>query len=322
MTTENEMIETPTNDTADALTGETATPKDAVAELQRQLEALQADRAGMYAKLEKIAANNERMKALNATPIVAQQAAPITVDAFERRKAQTLDGVEADALAEQAEISEQLKALYASSSKVKAEQGEVEAALHAAEDRMRVLSAPTRSAYISARAELAGRALMGEQVDLSAVPATDATANMTVSDVQGGVLALKKRRDGLASEFNLIRSDYRALAMKYIRADGVVHACRFIKAKKQLADAAAGVMAAQEKTMSFFNSGNVLRCGVDFLPLHFEGDFNIPAFMGMGSLPEVKGFDMSRINCESLRTSGKVLAAVTALEANMNGSAA
>lgn len=317
MTTENEKIETPINDAPEA----TAERHDEIAELQRQLKAIQADRAGMAAKLEEIAERSERIKAANAAPSV-QPAAPVAADAFVKRKATTLDGVEADALAEQQTVVDEVKALSARSAKIKAEQSEVEAALFASENRVKVLSSPNRGEYVSARAELAAKALMGETVDLSAVPAHDVAESMSVSDVHAGIVALKKRRDTLSGEFDSIRRGFIAQGLKYCQLHGVVQACRFIKAKRQLMEAAAGVMAAQERTLGFYDNGHVLRSGVNFFPLHFEGDFNIPAFTDIGSLPEVRGYDNSRVNCEMLRTSGKVRAAVDALNIAMNGGAA
>lgn len=304
MNTQHELIEADT---------ESVNHAAEVEALRRQLAELQAGRPGMDATLAEIEQRAERTRALNAAP---------SADAFVKRKATTLEGIEADALAEQADVSAEVCALAQRGHAIKLEQAEVESALFAAEGRMKVLSSPSRAGYVTARAELAGRALMGESVDLSAVPAEDTAGTLSVSDVQAGIQALKQRRDSLTAEYNRVRIDYRPLVLNYCRLHGVVSACRFIKAKRQMTEATLGLLAAHSKSLEMVGSGSVASASLSFMPLHFEHDFKVPAMNQIPQLKEVNGFDASVISCELLHQSGKVSHAVSELSKAMMGGAA
>lgn len=261
----------------------------------------------------------EAVAAFNAQPVPMPA---VSAENFTKRKPTTLEGIEADAVAEQAELAAQIRSLSLEASKIKQEQGEVEAALYAAEGRLRVLASPSRTGYVSARAELAAKALMGESVDLSSVPAEDTAASMSVGDVQAGIVALKKRRDSLENDFRSVRSRYVGTAIEFCRQHGVMQACRAIKAKRMLTDAVCGLMAAEDRTRQFIGENPILKANVSFMPLHFEHEFKVPAFNDLASLMEVKNMDMSTISYDLLRSANSVGKAVEELNAAMAGGAA
>lgn len=241
-------------------------------------------------------------------------------DAFVKHKPKTLEGIEADASTGLLETAEQIQELARNGYKIKSDQAEVEAAIYAAEGRMRVLASPSRKDYVSARAELAAKALMGEAVDLSSAPAHDTAESMTVSDVQAGIVALKKRRDDLANKYNHVFRDYRELVLKYCRLHGVVNGCRFIKAKREMSEATLGLLAAHGKSIELVGSGSVASINLGFLPLHFEQEFNVPKMWDIPQLKELNGFDLGDTTCGRLHSSGQVVRAITELNKTMLGS--
>lgn len=243
--------------------------------------------------------------------------------AFATPKPKTPEALEEYAQAELAALSPQILALATRGDAIKKEKDELEAALRAAEGRMSVLSAETRDRYVSARDELAAKALLtGEAVDLDSVPDTDNAANMSVSDIQGGIRALQRRRASLTEDLKQNQKDHTAKSLEFCRLYGLVQACRLIAAKAKLADAVCGLMAAQQKTFDLLGDETMLRAKSSLLPFRFDEGLYVPMVNEIGALHELEGFDKAAVQCGHLRTTGRVAAAGRILDAAMLGGAA
>lgn len=310
MNTETEMIETPAAGAEDAQALQSKPTQDEeIAALRRDMAALQEQRITMEDKLSKIVVNNDRFKAAKAEQVVAETPAPTLSREMRLNLIADAAGVKIEALREERRAAE------ARLLEIKAERDSIDHALGDAERRMTLLSG-SRGDYVDARAQTIAAKMMGQDVKVEQAN-SDPMAGLTPTDVQAGVKALRRRREDVARAWNMALSDHNRLTREIGQKMAVVAGCKYEIAAESLKSAFVDLLAIGSVCKrKGENLGHMVHI-YDFVNPNVETELKIPAVCGdVQELRGVGGWDSAYV-----RTTGLLQARMSAVEAEMTGSA-